>query len=335
MTWQRLRLALLTSVVLAAAQGAVWADDAKDDDDDAAEKMDKPAEKKADAPAAACTTRKICVQEWVPEWYESTRTVYKSETAQEKYTAYRTENVTEKRVRTVYKQVPTTCEVEKTVCKMVPCQEERTVYDRVAVCKPCTYTVRKCVDKGHYECREVPCGPSLMERVHGCFKKSSCCDPCAPCCEPCPRTKTVRVWCPNKVWCEQTCTKMVKSYECVARKCTVTVCKPVYEKVKCTQTVCKCVAAQEEYTCCVAKCVPYEATRCVTKCVPVCEKVKCCRMVCKTVEKEVPCETTCCSPCEASCCGSGGHRLFGKFRGHGSSGCGGCGAPSCGSGCCK
>src|SRR5436309_2793137 len=141
MIWQRLRLALMTSVVLAAAQGAVWADDDASDDDATEEKMDKKDDKKADT-SACPTTRKVCVQEWVPEWYETTRTCYKREMVQEKYTAYRTENVTEKRVRTIYKQVPTTCEVEKTVCKMVPCQEQRTVYDRVPVCKPCTYTVR-------------------------------------------------------------------------------------------------------------------------------------------------------------------------------------------------
>lgn len=330
MIWQRLRLALMTSVVLAAAQGAVWADDAKDDDDDDAtvEKVDKPAEKKADA----CPTRKICVQEWVPEWYETTRTCYKSETVQEKYTAYKYVDSTEKRTRTTYKYVPTTCEVEKTICKMVPCVEERTVYEKVPVCKPCTYTVRKCVDKGHWECKEVPCGPSLLDRLHS-FKKScgNSCDPCAQtCCEQPCRTKTVRVWCPNKVWCEETCTKMVKSYECVAKKCSVTVCKPTYAKVKCTQTVCKCVPCQEEYTCCVRKCVPYEATRCVTKCVPACEKVKCCRMVCKTVEKEVAC---CPDDCASSCCNGGGFKLFSRLRGHGCGG--GCSAPSCGTGCYK
>ena len=50
MIWQRLRLALMTSVVLAAAQGAVWADDAADDEDDDTEQMDnKPEEKPAEA----------------------------------------------------------------------------------------------------------------------------------------------------------------------------------------------------------------------------------------------------------------------------------------------
>jgi hypothetical protein len=333
----------MTSVVLAAAQGAVWADDAKEDEEDAkAEKMDKPAAEKPAAPAnGCCNTRKICVQEWVPEWYETTRTCYKSVTCQEKCTAYRYECVQEKRTRTCYKYVPTTCEVEKTICKMVPTVEERTVYEKVPVCKPCTYTVRKCVDKGHYECREVPCGPSLLDRLHSC--KKSCCDSCCePCCQPC-RTKTVKVWCPCKVYCEETCTKMVKTYECVAKKCCVTVCKPCYEKVKCCVTTCKCVAHQEEYCVNVKKCIPYETTRCVTKCVPVCEKVKCCRMVCKTVEKEVACcENTCCNTCGDACCGHG-HRLFSRHK-HSCGGCcetsccsapSCCGAPSCGHGCCK
>lgn len=334
MIWQRLRLALMTSVVLAAAQGAVWADDAKDDDD-TEEKMDKPEEKKADA---CPTTRKICVKEWVPEWYETTRTCYKREMVQEKYTAYRYENVQEKRKRTVYKWVNEAREVERCVCKMVPCVEERTVYEKHWVCKPCTYTVRKCVDRGHWECREVPCGPSLKDRLHSLCHKKGCCDNnCCPtdCCQPC-RTKTVRVWCANKVYCEQTCTKMVRTCECVAKKCQVTVCKPVYEKVKCQVNCCVCKpCGEEEYCCCVRKCVPYECTRCVCKCVPVCEKVKCCRMVCKTVEKEVPvCE--CCAPscCNDCCAPSCGHKLFGGFRkGHGGC-CNSCGN-SCGTGCCK
>src|SRR5262249_41903610 len=155
---------------------------------------------------------------------ETTRTCYKTEQCQEKYTAYKYETVQEKRKRCVYKTVSEVKEVEKCVCRMVPCTEERTVYDKVWTCKPCTYTVRKCVDQGHWECREVPCGPSCFERLCGAFKRgcghgcgsgcggcgngcgngcgSGCGDCCNTCCEPCPRTKTVRVWCPNKVWCE-------------------------------------------------------------------------------------------------------------------------------------
>src|SRR5262249_13207004 len=141
----------------------------KDDDDTPEEKMDKPAEKKADS--CCPTTRKICVQEWVPEWYETTRTCYKTEQCQEKYTAYKYETVQEKRKRCVHKTVSEVKEVEKCVCRMVPCTEERTVYDKVWTCKPCTYTVRKCVDQGHWECREVPCGPSCFERLCGAFKR--------------------------------------------------------------------------------------------------------------------------------------------------------------------
>src|SRR5437763_1145169 len=178
MIWQRLRLALLTSVVLAAAQGAVWADDAKDDDA-TEEKMDKPDEKKADAAPAACATHKCCVQEWVPEWYETTRTCYKTVQCQEKYTAYKTECACEKRTRTCYKYVPECREVEKTICEMVPTCEERTVYEKCWTCKPCTYTVRKCVDQGHWECREVCCEPSCFEKL--CSSLKHCCGGCNSC----------------------------------------------------------------------------------------------------------------------------------------------------------
>src|SRR5262245_7909523 len=52
------------------------------------------------APAAKPATRTITCYEQVPEYYETTRTCYKTEWAEEKYTAYKHECVPETRTRT-------------------------------------------------------------------------------------------------------------------------------------------------------------------------------------------------------------------------------------------
>src|SRR2546423_1385322 len=49
-----------------------------------------PAAAPAAAPAAPAM-QTICVREWVPETYQTTRTVYRTESRVENYTAYRTE----------------------------------------------------------------------------------------------------------------------------------------------------------------------------------------------------------------------------------------------------
>src|SRR5581483_9641460 len=156
------------------------------------------------APAAPCApaTRTVCCTEWVPEQYQCTRTVYKTECRTENYTAYKTECVPEARTRTytVCKMVPEVRTEMRTVCVKVPVVEEKTIMQTHVTCKPVTKMVTKCVDRGHWECREVPCGPSFMDRVKNRCKKKDCCDPCASCCEPCPvRTKTVKCWVPCMV----------------------------------------------------------------------------------------------------------------------------------------
>jgi hypothetical protein len=307
MVWQRLRLALLTGAILATAGITVRAGDCC-----------------APAPCATpCATKKVCVKEWVPETYQCKRTVYKTECHEEEYTAYKCETVAETKTRTVNKIVQETKTEMRTVCKSVPVVEERTVMQNHVTCKPVVKTVKKWEDHGHYECKEVECGPSLSDRLRKCFRhKNDCCDTC----EPCPRTKTVKCWVPCKVCVE----KQVTCYERVCEQrpvtCKVTVCKMVSEQVPTQVTVCKCVPTTETYTCNVVKQVPYKAKRTVSKCVPVEETVNATRMVCRTVEKEVPCETSC---GESSCGGRcRSFSLMSLFRHHNSggcdSGCGGC-----------
>ena len=245
----------------------------------------------------------------MPEYYTTTRTVYRTEKVCENYTAYKCVTVPETRTRTctVYEKVPV-CETRtRTYCVSVPCVEQRTCMEKYWVCKPVTTCKRKCVDKGHYECREVQCGPSLKQRMHKLCKKNTCCDPCNPCasCCECPKTKTVKVWVPCKVWVEQNCTTMkrVCEYRPVT-KC-VNTCKKQVRHENYQVTVCKSVprCKTETYTCCVEKKIPYQATRTVCKCVPHQETVTCCRMVKRVVEKEVPvCDNACSSPCSDNCC---------------------------------
>src|SRR5438477_2860390 len=58
--------------------------------------------------APAPTFRTVCMKEWVPEQYNTTRTCYRTEWREEVFTAYRCECTPEVRSRTV------------TVCRMVP-----------------------------------------------------------------------------------------------------------------------------------------------------------------------------------------------------------------------
>jgi hypothetical protein len=289
MVCKRLGLVLLTGTVLAAAGAPARADDCAPP---------------APAPCAPAT-QKVTVREWVPETYQCNRTVYTTECRQEVYTAYRTECTAETRTRTctVYRMVPETHTVMQNICVTVPVVEERTTWQTHVTCRPVTKIVKKCEDHGHYECREVPCGPTLHERLKKCFHHHDCCE-CEPCCV---RTKTVKVWVPCKVWVDVP----VTSYERVCEQrpvvCKVTVCKTEIRQQPVQVTTCKCVpeARTETYTVMVPRQIAYKATRTVAVCVPRTEVVTATRMVCRLVEKEVP-VTTCCSPCApaecAPCC---------------------------------
>jgi hypothetical protein len=237
--------------------------------------------------------RTVCVKEWVPETYQSTCTVYKTECRTETYTAYRCETVPETRTRTVTvtKQVPEVQTRTRTFCVSVPTVETRTVMESYTVCKPVTTMCKRCVDKGHWECREVPC-----EKKHHFRHKHDCCDDCCP-----PPTKTVKVWVPCKVWEEYPVTKMVKSCESRPVQVQVTVCRKETRTEAYQVTVMRCVPEQrvETYSVCVTRNVPYQATRTVSVCVPHQETVTKTRMVCHTVQKQVPCEESC---CQVTCC---------------------------------
>jgi hypothetical protein len=255
----------------------------------------------------------------VQEQYPCTRTTYTKECRTEEYTAYKAECVPEVRTRnvTTYRKVCETVNETRTICVNVPCVEERTVMRTRTVCKPVTEVVRKCEDHGHYECKEVPCGPSLCDRLKkGMHHKKDCCDPCATeCCEV-VKTKTVKVWVPCPVWVEHCVTKTVKSTECYPEVCKVTVCKKEFrtEVVPVTRTRCIPETHAETYTVNITRCVPYKATRTVEVCVPHTETYMATRTVCKKVAKEVPVVETCAPSCEcAPACDtcSKKHRLFG------------------------
>lgn len=278
---KKIRVALLTGALAAACALPALAQEEKKDDktkEEPKEKIEAPKEEAKPAhPAPALC--KVLVNEWVSEAYPCTRTVYRTECRTETYTAHRTECVPQTVVRNV--------------CVSVPCVEQRTVMQPHYTCKPVTEVVRKCVDKGHYECREVPCEPSCFDRMRKWWKGRKCDDCCEPCCEP-VRTKTVKVWVPCPVWEEHCVTKMVRSCE--------------YRPVVVNVTVCKKEMRQETCTVMVSRCVPYQATRTVQVCVPHTETVTATRMVCRTVEKLVPaadcCAPSCCEPCCTPCCNS-------------------------------
>jgi hypothetical protein len=275
----------------------------------------------------------------VPEQYQCTRTVYRTESHQEAYTAYRCEYSTESRTRTctTYKMVPEVRTITRTECVCVPSVEQRTVMTTHVSYKPVTTTCRRCVDRGHYECCEVPCGPSFGERLRGlCHRHKHCgcedeCNECAP-----VRTKTVKRWVPCKVWEEYPVTTCQRVCESVPVTCNVTVYHTQTRQVPCQVTCMKCVPEShvETYTVCVPHQVAYQATRTVCVCVPHQETYTATRMVARTVTKEVPVTTCAASPCaaEASCCSSGcgrkHHFRFSGFSfGHHHKGCG------CESGC--
>jgi hypothetical protein len=312
MVWQRIRFALLLGALVAVAAHPALAADENNQQNDQDQQEQKQAPKKdeakpADDAAKFCTIR---VLECVPEKFTCTRTVYKTECRTEKYTAYRCECVPEERTIncTIYKKVPCVQTVTRTHCVSVPVCEERVIQ------KPCysyqrvTKMVTKCVDRGHYECREVPCHwKGLCRKVKRCCH-GGCCDDC--CCPP--PTKVRKVWVPCMVTecVPVTCCQRV----CTYTPCTVRVkcCKKELRTEQCQVCTYKCVpeVCTHKCTVMVSHKVPYEATRCVRVCVPCQEQVTCCRMVTRCVEKKVPvvdpcspcCTHCCCSPCCSPCC---------------------------------
>jgi hypothetical protein len=307
MIWQHVRVALLAGGIVAGTALSARAEDCC-----------QPAPCAPQVQTVTCT-------EWVPETYQTTRTVYRQEYKQESYTAYRCECVPEVRTRTCtyYTQVPEVRNVVRNVCTCVPVVEERTVMQTHVSYKPVTTVSRRCVDHGHYECREVPCPPSFWERMRKHFHhhKDCCCEP-EPCCV---RMKTVRVWVPCPVWEEVPVTCMQRICESVPVTCKVTVMKREVHQETVQVTCYRCVpqTRTENYTAYTQRTIPYQASRCVAICVPTQEAVTCTRMVPRQVTKQVPVATSaCCAPtneCCATTCGrSHHHRRCGglSFRHH-------------------
>ncbi len=299
-------------------------------------------------PGTSCgpTTMKVKVCEMVPTQVQATRTVYKSVTTQEAYTAYKYETVSEvvqKQVTEYQKITEMVNETRTRVCK-IPVIEERTEMVTKWTWQTVTEMVNKTVRGGHWECTEVPTGPGLLQRL--CNKGS--CDPCNPCgnsCAPTCATKTKKCWVSDcHTECVPVCKKkLVKECVPVCKKVCTYRCETKCEVVPVCKTRCVPVCKTVNCTVCKKICVPYQATRCVTKCVPVCENYTVCKMVPTWVEKEVACAPACApacsSPCGAStsccatttCCKAG---LFSGLKGRFASkgGCcptTSCGAPSC------
>ena len=326
MSWQPVRIALLCGAVAAMAVSSARADCC------------------APAPCAPAM-RTICVTECVPQTYTTTRTCYRYENKVECYTAYKSVCVPETRTRvcTVYKRVPEVRTECRNVCVKVPTVEERTVMQTRWENQTYTKMVCKTVDRGHWECKEVPCssGPltGLFHRGghdHGCNGCGNC-DSCCP-----PPTRTVKCWVPCKVTvqCPVTCCKRV----CIKVPCKIKVNVFRTEVRQEKYQVCsyRCVPENrtETYTVNLVKCVPCQATRNVCVCVPYQQSVTCTRMVTRTVTRQVPCESpapACGAPCASSApcaapCSTCGHhrhqrschRCAGLF--HREHGCG-CGCP--------
>jgi hypothetical protein len=289
-----IRIALLFGAMSAAAVSSARADDCP-----------KP---------TGPVVRTIKVTECVAETYQVKRTCYRMECKTETYDTFRCETVCEPRERvcTVVRRVPeykTT--VQKVCCNVVTC-EDRVHMQKCYEYRTVTCMVKKCVSRGHWECREECRQPGCLEKL---------CNPCA-----CPHTVTRRHWvsCPEYQECPVTrCQKV-----CVEKPvcCKVRVCKQVMKDVPVQTCTYRCVEEKQvvkEYVQ-VTHRVPCKATRTVHVCVPYTVTETCCRMVPRVVERQVVecCPTTCCTSCCVPCCQERRRFCCGNFRRVND--CGGC-----------
>ena len=279
------------------------------------------------APAAP-QFRTVYVTECVPETYQTKQIVNVPQTRTETYTAYRCESVpvVREQTYTVYNRVCQVVPQTRTVCVNVPTVETRTVMKPVWTTQNVTTFVTKCVDRGHYECREVPSRrAALKNRMHRHHHKNDCCAPCPP-----PATKTVQVWVPCMVQIQCPVTRCQRVCTMQPTTVNVTVCRQVTRQETVNVTVWKCVPEQRvcRTTVMTTRTVPYQATRTVTVCVPTEQLVTCTRMVARQVARQVAvnaCDTgdTCgSSPAAQLCCGGkakkhhGGRLRGGRKHGH-------------------
>jgi hypothetical protein len=250
--------------------------------------------------------RTIYVTECVPETYQTQRVVYRQECRTEHYTAYRCESVpvVRERVVTSYQRV---CEMRTEVrrtCVRVPVCEQRTVMKPCWTRQTVTEMRTRCVDRGHYECREVPVHHGAMHRWR---HRHDCCPP-----PPC--TKTVKVWvpCMVKECYPVTCCKRVCTM--VPHTVTVHTCRTEWREHTVQVPCWKCVPVHNTVreTCYTTRTVPYQATRTVRVCVPHTEMVTCTRYVTRCVARQVPCASCECST-TVCCSGSRKHGLGGRW----------------------
>jgi hypothetical protein len=147
---------------------------------------------------------------------------------------------------TEYKKVPVEKMVTVREVKSVPVKETReiTTYSTKKVTEQVPVT--KCVDKGHFECREVVVGqrshrvPVTTQDACG-----NCVTRCERVCEPVVRTQ--KVWVPN----------VVKE----SGTATVTRCVKVPEKKTVEVTTCKKVVTEKQVKVCAYECVPVTVTK--------------------------------------------------------------------------
>jgi hypothetical protein len=311
MSWKNCRTGILATLGMALTAAAVNASDCC-----------------TPCPPAPCgptyETRKVRCIEYRAEQYETTRTVYRTEWKEEKYTAYRCEVVPETRTRQVVvnKMVPETKNVEQSWYECVPVQQEQTVTRYVTVQKPETVMTTRCVQKGgHYECRTSSCASSCGDcgRRRGLLRRRSCggCGGCGGCGDGggcC--TQTVNVWVPEYVTEQVPVTVMRCATEARPEKVMVTVYKQELKKRTVAVTTYKCVPEthEEKFTVNVSHTVPVQATRKVAVCVPQTEKVMATRMVPVTVEREITVCVSGCGGCDSGC-GGGRRRLLGFLGG--------------------
>src|SRR5262249_21868727 len=198
------------------------------------------------------------------------RVTYKTEQRCEKYTAYKCETYTECCERTVTRNRRVTEWVDqcKTVCVRVPVCEERTV------CRPCyryvteTKMVTRCVDKGHWECREeYSHWKAFCNGLSGlCQRHNDCCDPCGQ--QGCGQQGCGQQGCGQQGCGQQQCCQQQCQNNCVQRRvwvpcmvqeqCPVTCCRKVCEM---KTEVCKVTTyrtEQRQVNCkvCVVRCIP-------------------------------------------------------------------------------
>src|SRR5262249_35282866 len=154
------------------------------------------------------------------------------------------------------------------VCLTVRTCEERTVMKPCWTTQTCTEWRTRCVDRGHYECREVYSHRAAMRnRLHGHRPRhGDCCNPCPP---PCPH-KTVKVWVPCRVEERYPVTRCKRVCTMVPTVVRVPVCRQVWQERQVQVCVMQCVPETRvcRVTVMTTRQVPYQCTRNVTVCVP-------------------------------------------------------------------